>query len=79
MSEENVELVRRSVEAYGRGDTELFFEMFDPAIEWHGTPEAVVGSAAMALMAFVSTWRSGRSSGTSTASSPSRSSTPDGR
>ena len=46
MSEENVELVRRSVEAYGRGDTELFFEMFDPAIEWHGTPEAVVGSAA---------------------------------
>jgi ketosteroid isomerase-like protein len=46
MSEENVEAVRRAVEAYGGGNPEPFFEMFDSGIEWHGTPEAVVGSAA---------------------------------
>ena len=34
MSAENVELVRRSLEAFARGDLETFFAAHDPNIEW---------------------------------------------
>ena len=34
MSAENVELVRRSLEAFARGDLETFFATHDPDIEW---------------------------------------------
>jgi ketosteroid isomerase-like protein len=35
MSRENVELVRRSCEAFARGDFETAFAVYDPDIEWH--------------------------------------------
>jgi len=35
MSEENVEDVRRIVDAHQRGDFATVFEAYDPAIEWH--------------------------------------------
>jgi ketosteroid isomerase-like protein len=35
MSQENVELVRRSFEAFARGDFETAFAAHDPDIEWH--------------------------------------------
>jgi ketosteroid isomerase-like protein len=31
----NVELVRSSFEAFGRGDFDRAFEVYDPAVEWH--------------------------------------------
>ena len=34
MSAQNVELVRRSFEAFARGDLETFFAAHDPDIEW---------------------------------------------
>ena len=34
MSAENVELVRRSLEAFARGDLDTFFAAHDPDIEW---------------------------------------------
>ena len=38
MSQENVELARRGVEAYVAGDWETWFEGFDPEIEWEEMP-----------------------------------------
>jgi ketosteroid isomerase-like protein len=38
MSQENVELARRGVEAFAAGDWETWFEGFDPEIEWEETP-----------------------------------------
>ena len=35
MSEENVTLVRRSFEAFGRGDIPGVLDTMDPEIEWH--------------------------------------------
>jgi len=35
MSEENVELVRRVIEAHDRGDFATVFAAYDPEIEWH--------------------------------------------
>lgn len=35
MSGENVDLVRASFEAFGRGDFEEAFAVYDPAVEWH--------------------------------------------
>ena len=34
MSSANVDLVRSSFEAFGRGDFERAFEAYDPAVEW---------------------------------------------
>jgi ketosteroid isomerase-like protein len=39
MSQENVELARRGYEAFGRGDLDAVFELFDPEIEAHDPPE----------------------------------------
>jgi ketosteroid isomerase-like protein len=38
MSQANVELARRGVEAFVAGDWEAWFEGFDPEIEWEETP-----------------------------------------
>ena len=35
MSQRNVELVRASFEAFGRGDFEAAFSAYDPHVEWH--------------------------------------------
>ena len=35
MSQENVELVRRSCEAFARGDIDTAFAAYAPDIEWH--------------------------------------------
>ena len=35
MSSVNVDLVRSSFEAFGRGDFEQAFTRYDPAVEWH--------------------------------------------
>jgi ketosteroid isomerase-like protein len=37
MSQENVEIVRASWEAWSRGDTDALFEFYDPAVEWDMT------------------------------------------
>jgi ketosteroid isomerase-like protein len=34
MSQENVEIVRRSFTTFTRGDTALFLELLDPDVEW---------------------------------------------
>lgn len=35
MSSANVDLVRSSFEAFGRGDFDTAFAAYDPAVEWH--------------------------------------------
>lgn len=42
MSQENVELVRRALEAFPRGDVEEMLSYLDPQLEWHS---AIVGGA----------------------------------
>ena len=37
MSQENLEIVRASWEAWGRGDMEALFDFYDPAVEWDMT------------------------------------------
>jgi ketosteroid isomerase-like protein len=37
MSQENVEAVRRVIEAHDRGDFAMVFAAYDPGIEWHLT------------------------------------------
>jgi ketosteroid isomerase-like protein len=43
MSEENVETVRGSWEAWRRGDTDALFDFYDPDIEWDMTHSYVPG------------------------------------
>ena len=38
MSQENVEIVRRGVEAFGRADWEESVELMAPEVEWHDAP-----------------------------------------
>ena len=48
MSEENVELVRRFVDAYNRRDLEAMLNDLDPEIEWHsGILTGLEGEAAV--------------------------------
>jgi uncharacterized protein len=35
VSDANVDLVRRSFEAFGRGDFDVAFAAYDPGVEWH--------------------------------------------
>jgi ketosteroid isomerase-like protein len=43
MSQENVEIVRASWEAWKRGDMDALFEFYDPAVEWDMTHSQVPG------------------------------------
>jgi len=38
MSEENVEIVRRALEAWGRGDPKAVADLLDPDVEWSMPP-----------------------------------------
>jgi uncharacterized protein len=38
MSQENVEVVRRALEAWGRGDTKAAADLLDPEVEWSMPP-----------------------------------------
>jgi ketosteroid isomerase-like protein len=46
MSEENVEMVRRALEAYNRRDIEAVLEIHDPDVEWHPALQALLGGEA---------------------------------
>ena len=43
MSRENVEVVRRALEAWQRDDLDTFLSLADPAVEWHAALERVIG------------------------------------
>jgi ketosteroid isomerase-like protein len=43
MSQQNVEIVRASWEAWSRGDMDALFEFYDPAVEWDMTHSYVPG------------------------------------
>src|SRR5215211_4199227 len=43
MSQENVEVVRRALEAWQRDDLDAWLTAYDPAIEWHTALERIVG------------------------------------
>jgi uncharacterized protein len=43
MSQENVEVFQRAVEAYNRGDVDAFLEAFDPGLEWHPLIQVMFG------------------------------------
>ena len=64
MSQENVEVAKRTYEAFGRGDVPAVLENFDPAVEWHAAeglpwggqhdgPQAVAENVFGAVMAAV--------------------------
>ena len=46
MSQENVEALKRAVEANNRRDYEAFLDEFDPDIEWHGIFGVMFGGEA---------------------------------
>ncbi len=68
MSEENVQVVRRIVEAHQRGDFATVFAAYDPAIEWRtgdsdqarrrtawtGTPELLIIDAGRPAIGWIS-------------------------
>jgi ketosteroid isomerase-like protein len=45
MSQENVEIVRRGLEAWQRDDLDGWLSTLDPAVEWHTALERLVGGA----------------------------------
>jgi ketosteroid isomerase-like protein len=45
MSEENVEVVKRSVEAWNRDDFDAWIDQFDPELEWFALMEMFRGHA----------------------------------
>jgi uncharacterized protein len=46
MSQENVEVVRRTADAYNRGDIDAVLEDVDPEIEWHPLLPGLLGGEA---------------------------------
>jgi ketosteroid isomerase-like protein len=60
MSQENIEIVRRTTEAYNRGDFDEAIAWMDPAIEWDMTrvdvPDPEVYRGFEGLMTFDSLW-----------------------
>ena len=56
MSRQNVELVRASFEAFGRGDFDTAFAVYDPVVEWHTAddePDSRTYTGLAELRAFV--------------------------
>ena len=43
MSQENVEALKRGLEAGNRGDVETLLQELDPAVEWHSALHALLG------------------------------------
>jgi ketosteroid isomerase-like protein len=63
MSQENVEVVRRTVSALAAGDWQDAFETWDPQIEWHFERDAVISGlrrgrdeVRAALSSFMTEW-----------------------
>jgi ketosteroid isomerase-like protein len=63
MSQENIEIVRRSASALAAGDWQDVFESWDPQIEWHFEREAVISGlhrgrdqVRAALSSFMTEW-----------------------
>jgi ketosteroid isomerase-like protein len=63
MSQENLEIVRRTVSALAAGDWQAALETWDPQIEWHFERDAVISGlhqghdqVRTALSSFVSEW-----------------------
>jgi ketosteroid isomerase-like protein len=63
MSQENVEVVRRTVSALAAGDWQEVFETWDPQIEWHFERDAVISGrhrgrdeVRAALSSFMTEW-----------------------
>jgi ketosteroid isomerase-like protein len=52
MSQENVEIVKRAVEAGNRRDVEAFLEELDPQVEWHPALLASVAGEATVYRGF---------------------------
>ena len=46
MSQENVEAIRRAVDAYNRRDLDALLEELDPEIEWHPLLQVLLGGEA---------------------------------
>jgi ketosteroid isomerase-like protein len=46
MSQENVELFKRAIDAYNRGDVDAFLEGLDPKVELHGALQTMFGREA---------------------------------
>src|ERR1043166_420525 len=55
MSQENIDLVRRAIDAYSRQDWEAFRDMCDPEIEWRSM-EALVGPGLIRGTAAAGKW-----------------------
>ena len=56
MSHQNVELVRASFEAFGRGDFDTAFAVYDPRVKWHTAddePDSRTYTGLAELRAFV--------------------------
>lgn len=47
MSEENVEILRRGFEAFGRGDIEAVLEIQTPDVDWHPAIAPILGVEAV--------------------------------
>jgi ketosteroid isomerase-like protein len=43
MSRENVELMRRGLDAYNRRDVEAMLELVDPDVEWYAALDVLLG------------------------------------
>ena len=59
MSQENVEVVRKALEASSRGDLDGFSEALDPAVEWtpvKGDPGYEVHRGIEAVRAWIESW-----------------------
>ena len=46
MSQENVEVFKRAIDAYNRGDIDAFLEGLDPEVELHGALQTMFGGEA---------------------------------
>jgi ketosteroid isomerase-like protein len=61
MSPDNVEIVRASWDAWGRGDMDALFEFYDPAVEWDMThsyvPDMGVFHGHEGIREFFREWR----------------------
>ncbi len=58
MSRENVEVVRRTLDAFLSADLETALSFFDPDVEWDGTnlPDGQVGRGHEAIMEHLTRW-----------------------
>jgi ketosteroid isomerase-like protein len=59
MESENVQILRRLEQLFNSRDLDSYLELFDPAVEWHASPEdpdASVHRGREAVRAFVEGW-----------------------